>query len=40
MLFLIPESPKYLIGKGRYLEAKQSLNQIAKINKVNTEIVS
>jgi hypothetical protein len=31
-MFMIPESPKYLIGKGRYDRAKASLKVMARIN--------
>jgi hypothetical protein len=30
--FIIPESPKFLINKGRFKEAKESLDKVAKIN--------
>jgi hypothetical protein len=29
---MIPESPKYLIAKAKFIEARISLNYIAKIN--------
>lgn len=39
-LFLVPESPKFLIGKGRYDEARISLRHIARINGVSQEAIS
>ena len=33
--FLVPESPRWLIGKGRTGEAKLNLLKIAKVNKTN-----
>ena len=40
MMYGIPESPKYLIGKQRFAEAKSSLIQMARINGVGVESVS
>ena len=39
-LFLVPESAKFLIGKGKYDEARTSLRQIARINGVSQETIS
>ena len=36
--FIIPESPKYLIGVGRFEDASQSLNKIRKFNRVQALI--
>jgi len=33
--YFMPESPKFLISKHRYEEARESINRIAKINKQN-----
>ena len=33
--FLVPESPRWLIGKGRAKEAKLNLLKIAEVNKIN-----
>ena len=33
-IFFIPESPKYYYSKGRFNEAREILNQIARHNKV------
>ena len=35
VFFIVPESPKWLYEKGLYLQAKQSLLQIAQGNKVH-----
>jgi Cu/Ag efflux pump CusA len=34
-IFFVPESPKYLISKKRYDEARQSLVFIARMNRYN-----
>jgi hypothetical protein len=36
----VPESAKFLIGKGKYDEARTSLRQIARINGVSQETIS
>ena len=33
MIWYLPESPKYLVMKGKYKEARDALNVIAKVNK-------
>ena len=35
--FLVPESPRWLIGKGRAKEAKLSLLKIAEVNKIDID---
>ena len=40
MMYAVPESPKYLIGKQKFAEAKSSLIQIARMNGVGVDSVS
>ena len=35
--FLVPESPRWLIGKGRAKEAKLNLLKIAEVNKIDID---
>ena len=35
LYFIVPESPRWLIAKGRYKEAKNVIERAAKINKVS-----
>jgi len=38
-VFIIPESPKYLVSKKRFADARVSLRYIAKVNKKDAEAV-
>ncbi len=35
--YMMPESPKFLIGKKKYEEARNSINWIAKFNKQDVQ---
>jgi hypothetical protein len=38
VMYFIPESPKYLVSKKRYDEAREILANMARINKVKIDI--
>ena len=39
LLFVIPESPKYLYASGKIKECIQNIKYIAKINRVKKEVI-
>ena len=38
--FLIPESPRWLIAKKKYLQAERVIENAARFNKVNTQMMT
>ena len=37
LLYFVPESPRYLLSAGRFEDARQAFEQIAKLNRVPFE---